>query len=118
MMIKYLRYIVIIYLLGYIVFRDIYFFLPDECALDVIAYTAGVKCMAVLFLNGFIGYYLFVLLFKLEKMVFILFLIIYLFKCLIIIINIESFIIPGIVWLPLLGVTGAYILLIIWRKYV
>ena len=116
-MIKYLRYIVIIYLLGYIVFRDIYFFLPDECALDVIAYTAGVKCMAVLFLNGFIGYYLFVLLFKLEKMVFIFFVIIYFFKFLIII-NSDSFIIPSIIWLSLLGATAAYILLIMRRKYV
>jgi len=117
MIIKYLKYIVIIYLLGYIALRNIYFFLPDECALDVIAYTAGEKCMAVLFLNGFIGYYLFVLLFKLEKMVFIFFVIIYLFKYLIFIINIDSFIIPGIVWLPLLGAATAYILLIIWRKY-
>ena len=117
MIIKYLKYIVIIYLLGYIAFRNIYFFLPDECALDVIAYTAGVKCMAVLFLNGFIGYYLFVLLFKLEKIVFIFFVIIYLFKYLIFIINIESFIIPSIVWMPLLGATTAYILLVMWRKY-
>ena len=108
-MVVFIRYCFIACLIGIFIFYNTNFLLPGECALDVISYTASIPCILALWINGFIMYCTFSMVFDLKKVVFLIFISLYIFKWIALMINIQSFIVPFDTWAPVFGIMSAYI---------
>ena len=106
---KYLFYFAVISLIGFLIFASRYFYIPEQCALDVVSYSASISCILALMINTFVMYFLLSLIFNLHKFVFFTCIIFYILKWIVSIINVQSYIVPYQTWAPILGVVTAYI---------
>jgi len=114
---NYFTYFIIISIAGFLIFKGIYFYIPEKCALDVVSYSASISCILALLLNTFIIYFLLSLIFNLQKFVFFICIIFFILKWIVHIINVQSYIIPYQIWSPIFGVIIAYIFQLLIQKW-